>query len=103
MRGRCSSRGLAPRAGTGQQQRVTDLTHLARPGAVLTLRVTPRARRNAVTVEGCLLRIHVTDPPEDGRATRAVLRLLARAMKVAPSRLTVIRGQTARDKVVRLD
>ncbi|MEE2860688.1 MAG: DUF167 domain-containing protein [Pseudomonadota bacterium] len=80
-----------------------DLTHLARPGAVLTLRVTPRARRNAVQLQGDVLRVHVTAVPEDGRANRAVLKLLAGALSVAPSRLTVIRGDTARDKLVRLD
>ena len=82
---------------------MSDLTHLARPGAVLTLRVTPRARRNAVQLQGDVLRVHVTAVPEDGRANRAVLKLLAGALGVAPSRLTVIRGDTARDKLVRLD
>ncbi|MGR3197691.1 MAG: DUF167 domain-containing protein [Paracoccus sp. (in: a-proteobacteria)] len=80
-----------------------DLTHLARPGAVLALRVTPRARRNVVQLQGDVLRVHVTAVPEDGRANRAVLKLLAGALGVAPSRLTVIRGDTARDKLVRLD
>ncbi|MFC0200930.1 DUF167 domain-containing protein [Paracoccus rhizosphaerae] len=82
---------------------MSDLTHLARPGAVLTLRVTPRARRNAVQLQGDVLRVHVTAVPEDGRANRAVLKLLAGALGVAPSRLRVIRGDTARDKLVRLD
>lgn len=82
---------------------MSNLTHLARPGAVLTLRVTPRARRNAVQMQGDVLRVQVTAVPEGGRANRAVLKLLGRALGVAPSRLTVIRGDTARDKLVRLD
>lgn len=82
---------------------MSDLSHLACPGTVLTLRVTPRARRNTVAVEGDLLRIHVTAPPEDGKANRAVIRLLADALGLAPSRLTVIRGESSRDKLVRLD
>ncbi|WP_265501875.1 DUF167 domain-containing protein [Paracoccus beibuensis] len=80
---------------------MTDLRHLARSGLLLTLRVTPR--RNAVEAEGDLLRIRVTAPPEDGKANRAVLKLLARALRVARSRLTVNRGDTARDKLVKLD
>lgn len=102
MTGRIAS-GLAGEARLRHHIPMSDLTHLARPGAVLTLRVTPRARRNTITPEGDLLRIHVTAPPEDGRANRAVLKLLAKAMGVAPSRLTVIRGEVARDKLVRLD
>ena len=37
-----------------------------------------------------------------GKANRAVAELLARALGVAKSRLELVRGQTARDKVFRL-
>ncbi|MCM2561597.1 DUF167 domain-containing protein [Lutimaribacter sp. EGI FJ00015] len=80
-----------------------DLTHLAQPGAEIALRVTPRAARDRIdTAEGAL-RIYVTAPPEDGKANKAVQKILARAMGVAKSRLVLVRGQTARDKVFRLE
>ncbi len=82
---------------------VPDLTQLARPGAEITLRVTPRARREGVTMGADGLRAAVTAPPEDGKANAAVQKLLARALGVAPSRLTLIRGATARVKTFRLD
>lgn len=80
-----------------------DLSHLAREGALIALRVTPRARRNAITLEGELIRCHVTAAPEDGKANHAVIRLLAKSLGVAKSRLTLLRGATSRDKVFRLD
>lgn len=81
-----------------------DLTHLAREGAEIAVRVTPKARRNAVSVaEDGGLRVHVTTVPEDGKANAAVQKLLAKALGVAKSRLTLIRGTTSRDKVFRLD
>jgi hypothetical protein len=78
------------------------LAHLAKPGTEITVRVTPRAARNAVleTPEG--LKVTVTAPPEDGKANKAVTKLLGNALGVAKSRLTLIRGATARDKVFRL-
>lgn len=79
------------------------LADLARPGASFAVRVTPRASRNAVTVEGEALRITVTAAPVDGKATAAAQRLLAEALGVAPSRLTLVAGATARDKRFRLD
>lgn len=82
---------------------MSDLSHLASPGATFALRVTPRARRNAVSLQDGQLRAHVTAPPEDGRATAAVTKLLAKALGVAPSRLTLVRGATSRDKLFRLD
>ncbi|MFM2354701.1 MAG: hypothetical protein RLZZ528_437 [Pseudomonadota bacterium] len=80
-----------------------DLSDLARPGAEIAVRVTPGARRNAVERADGLIRISVTEVPEDGKATVAARRLLARAMGVAPSRLELLRGATSRDKLFRLD
>ena len=81
---------------------LADLSARAHPGATFAVRATPRARRNALE-DGDPLRVWVTDPPEDGRATDAICRLLAKALGVAPSRLTLIKGANARDKVFRLD
>lgn len=82
---------------------MTDLSHLARPGAEIAVRVTPKASRNAVVVEAGAIRVHVTAVPEDGKATAVVVKLLAKSLGVAKSRLTLLRGATARDKVFRLD
>lgn len=82
---------------------MSDLTSLAVPGARIAVRVHPRASRNAVTRDGDLLRIYTTAPPADGAANAAVTRLLAKALGVAPSRLTLLRGMSARDKLFRID
>jgi len=82
---------------------MTDLSHLAIPGTEIAVRVTPRAARNAVDVRDGAVRVTVTVVPEDGKATEAARQLLARALGVAKTRLTLIRGQTARDKVFRID
>ncbi|MBP0482442.1 DUF167 domain-containing protein [Sagittula salina] len=79
------------------------LSDLAVPGTVLSCRITPKASRNAVERDGDGLRVYVTTVPEDGKATAAVIKLLAKALGVAKSRLVLIRGATARDKVFRLD
>lgn len=81
----------------------SDLSALSRPGTVIAVRVTPKAARNAVVAEDTGIRVYVTTLPEDGKATDAVRRLLAKAIGVAPSRLTLIRGATARDKAFRVE
>lgn len=81
-----------------------DLSHLVISGAQIAVRVTPKARRNDVVVaEDGTIRIYVTAAPEDGKANAAVTQMLAKSLGVAKSRLTLIRGATARDKVFRLD
>ncbi|QFQ87983.1 DUF167 domain-containing protein [Paracoccus kondratievae] len=82
---------------------MTDLSHLAQPGTQIAVRVTPRASRNAVILDGEAIRITVTTVPEDGKANAAVVKLLAKALGVAKSRLVLVRGATGRDKIFRLD
>ncbi|OOY19862.1 hypothetical protein BMI91_08895 [Thioclava sediminum] len=82
---------------------MTDLSHLAIPGSEIALRVTPKASRNEIRESEEGLRAYVTVVPENGKANAAVVKLLAKALGVAKSRLTLIRGETARDKVFRLD
>jgi hypothetical protein len=79
-----------------------DLSHLARPGAEIAVRVTPNARRAGIA-PGEVVRIAVTVVPEDGRATAAAQEMLARAMGVAKTRLVLVRGARSRDKLFRLD
>ncbi len=80
-----------------------DLSARAQSGVEFAVRVTPRAGRNALIEADGQLRAQVTAIPEDGRANRAVQALLAEALGVARTRLSLIRGATSRDKLFRLD
>ena len=82
---------------------MTDLSHLAQPGTEIAVRVTPRAARNAVLLDGDMIRVTVTVVPEDGKANAAVIKLLAKALGVAKSRLVLVRGASSRDKLFRID
>jgi uncharacterized protein (TIGR00251 family) len=70
----------------------------------VSVRLQPRARRDEVIGEraGAIV-IRVTAPPVDGKANAALCAFVARAAGVPPSRVSVVRGQTSRDKVVRVD
>ena len=74
------------------------------PEAVLLhVHVQPKARANAVKGwHGDALRVSVTAAPEDGKANRAVIALLAETFGVAPSSINLVRGATSRDKWFRL-
>ncbi|MBK5933818.1 hypothetical protein C8N32_106110 [Rhodovulum imhoffii] len=81
---------------------IPDLSHLALPGARISLRVTPKASRNRIAGEGGHLRAYVTAVPEGGKANAAVAKMLAKALGVPKSRLELVQGQTARDKTFRI-
>ena len=83
-----------------------DLSHRAQSGAEIAVRVTPNARRAGLEAgadPAAPIRISVTVVPEDGKATAAAQALLAEALGVAKSRLTLLRGTKSRDKLFRLD
>ena len=68
------------------------------------IRLQPRARRDEVVgIRAGAIVIRVTAPPVDGRANAALCAFVARATDVAPSRVAVVRGQTSRDKIVRVE
>ena len=65
--------------------------------------VRPRARRTSVEpVNEWEFVVRVPDAPEKGKANDAVTRALADHFGVAPSRVRIIMGKTARDKVVEI-
>ncbi|MBM4443219.1 MAG: YggU family protein, partial [Candidatus Rokubacteria bacterium] len=71
--------------------------------ALVRLRVQPRASRDEiVSWQDDTLRVRVSAPPVEGEANVAIRKLLARALGVAPSTVEVVRGERARDKVVRV-
>ena len=74
---------------------------LVDPEGRLALRVTPGARSESLAIEGGKLIIHTRAKPRDGAANTAVLKLLAKALGCAPSSLTLLRGATSREKLVR--
>jgi len=67
----------------------------------LLLRVQPRASRNEIVGwQDATLKLRVTAPPVDGAANAAIARLLARALGVSPSSISVVKGHQAREKIV---
>jgi uncharacterized protein len=72
--------------------------------AEIAIRLQPRASRAAVVGErdGRIV-VRVTAAPVDGRANAALCALIAKRAGVPRSRVRVVRGQTARDKVVRVE
>ena len=71
--------------------------------ADLHVRLQPRAHRDEIVGErdGWIV-VRVTAPPVDGKANDALTRLIAKQANVAPSRVRVVRGHTARNKTVRV-
>lgn len=76
---------------------------MSKSSVTLSVRLRPRAGSDAL--EGWrdeVLQARVAAPPVDGKANRALCRLVAGELGVAPSRVTLVRGERGRDKVLRV-
>jgi uncharacterized protein (TIGR00251 family) len=72
--------------------------------ARIAVRLQPRAARDEIVGErdGRIV-VRVCAPALEGRANRALRRLIAERASVAPSRLAIVSGVRSRDKLVRVD
>jgi uncharacterized protein (TIGR00251 family) len=76
---------------------------VSEPAAELRVRVQPRAAADEITGfrDGMLI-VRVTAPPADGKANAAVRKLVARRLRLGVTRVELVRGHAAREKVLRV-
>ena len=73
-------------------------------GTRLRVRAQPRASRTEIVGEhGDALRVRLAAPPVDGAANDELVRVVAKALRVAPSRVSVVAGLSSRDKILHID
>jgi|WetSurMetagenome_2_1015567.scaffolds.fasta_scaffold965116_2 uncharacterized protein len=70
---------------------------------LLAVKVVPNSSRTQVAgMLGDALKIKVAQPPEAGRANRAVLELLAETLNIPQAQLAIVAGHTQPRKTVRI-
>lgn len=77
------------------------------PPTILRVRVTPKAKSARIIEDiaedgSPYYRVYVTVVPEDGKANKAVIELLAKTLRVPKSALTITHGLTSRDKLIQI-
>jgi len=75
----------------------------ASEGWVVRIKVQPGARKTRITGElGDQLKIAVASPPVDGKANQTLLKWLADRLDLPKTAVTLLSGQTSRDKRIAL-
>jgi uncharacterized protein (TIGR00251 family) len=75
----------------------------------LFVKVTPNAKQNQVVDDNIdllgnrNLKVKVNQPPEDGKANKAVIEILAKYFEVKKSAIVISSGLTSRNKVIEID
>ena len=74
----------------------------------ISVKVIPNAKQNEVVDDvfdllgARILKVKVNQPPEDGRANKAVIEILADYFKVKKSAVSIISGETSRNKIIEI-
>ena len=71
----------------------------------LTLRIQPGAACSEPAGKhgDQALRLRIAAPPVDGKANKACIRYLAKALNVPIRSVIIVRGESSRDKIIRLE
>ena len=83
--------------------------YLEKNSLIVYVKITPNASRDIIDgifideKQKKYLKVKVTTPPEDGKANKAVIKLLAKTFNIPLSCLSLIKGQTSRLKTIRVN
>ena len=74
------------------------------PANPLEVLVVPRASKTEIVdYPGDALKIRLKAPPVDGEANTELIRFLSKHFKISKSRITIIRGETSKKKLVKFE
>jgi uncharacterized protein len=85
---------------------VTNHYELTDKGLKVRIRLTPNASHNKIhawqqdETGKFFLKVSVTTIPENGKANKAMIKLLSKTLKIAKSNIQIIAGETDRNKTL---
>ncbi|MDO9465582.1 MAG: DUF167 domain-containing protein [bacterium] len=69
---------------------------------LINIRVIPNAKKNNVSEQQGKLKVHISAPAVDGKANKALIKVLAEYFKIKKNNIRIIRGTKSREKVVEI-
>ncbi len=70
----------------------------------IIVKVKPNSRENSIKIgENGIYEVKVSVPPEKGKANAKVIELLSKELKIAKSKISLLKGKTSREKLFEID
>lgn len=69
----------------------------------IVIHVQPKSSQAKIVLENGTFRVWVNAPPVDGAANDAVIKQFSKSLKVAKSKISIIRGHSSREKTLRIE
>ena len=76
--------------------------HDGKKGSALAIRITPRASQNKIVdvLGDGTVKIHLAAKPTEEEMNTILVKFLADQLKISPTRLEIVAGDTGRDKLI---
>lgn len=68
----------------------------------IDVKVIPRARKDLIKEEKGLLKVYLCAPASEGKANKALIKILAQHFKIPQSRVEIIKGLKSRHKTINI-
>ena len=69
-------------------------------GVLLKIRISPNASKNQIIQDGDIIKLKVTAQPIENKANKAVIEYLSKLLKVPKTSITIVKGDTSKDKTL---
>ncbi|MCE5195040.1 MAG: DUF167 domain-containing protein [Nitrospiraceae bacterium] len=69
---------------------------------LIKIKVTANSKKNQIVENEELFKVYVTAPAVDGKANKAVIAILAEHFNKRKSRIKILRGEKAREKIIEI-
>ena len=70
---------------------------------IISINAHPNSSKSSIEITDSTIEVYVNEPPDKGKANRAIMKLLSKQMKIQSSRMTLIKGLKARKKFILIE
>ncbi len=71
-------------------------------GLILRLKIVPNSSKNDIIWENDGLKIKITAQPIENKANKALIEFISKKLKIAKSNISIIKGETTKEKTLLL-
>ncbi len=70
----------------------------------LNIKVYPKSKLNKIEkISETEYKVHLTSAPTDGKANKQLLTIMSKYFKIAKSKISIIKGETGREKILKIE
>ena len=67
---------------------------------IISINVHPNSSKRSIEVNEDTIEVYVNEPPDKGKANKAILKLLSKQLKIHTSQITLVKGLKAKKKII---